>query len=649
MNMTDISEKETTPVPVREDKAEEIKDYLDKKQHDQEEGGDIFEKTGKKNKKGIVYVVAAAVLLLIAVLAYLSYYRGQQSFENGKVQISIETPQDIESGGEISLIVGYQNDNSVALKDVRMELHFPDNFIVSSSDKQLESDGQVSIWKLDNIAKNSTDKIRVYGRFIGDVGDVGDLRVILKYKPANFNSEFQAEKQSSIKISDIPVELSARFPEGGAKNDVDSDLTFNLKNKSSRTFAKAKIEIACPESFSLVSSSADPVDKDEDANKYIFEFSDLAAAKEETIAIKGNFHSENDRESIRMTVYLAEGDSDYVKYLEKTDEIAITRPGISVVTTINGTEDYVAGKNEMLEYKIDFENQSPSEIRGLTLKSTLAGDYDLTTIKADKGTVKDNEIVWSAAKVPILAQIKPGEKGSVAFKVKVKDIFTIEKEANKNFVLENRITMNTADQEIINLTKASKVRAFIVLETKGYFNDDGRITNGGSLPPKVGQKTYYTIHWSVRNLFNEVENASIKSVLPRGVKWTGKYITSTGKVVTDGAGQPDPTSAGNDGMAESITAERIFFDQDTNAVIWEIPKLKANDGILTSAKEIVFQIEVEPQNENVGKAMDIIDNITATGYDTFVQQAVTNSGKKVTTELFDDFSIGAEEAIVLPA
>jgi uncharacterized transporter YbjL len=96
----------------------------------------------------------------------------------------------------------------------------------------------------------------------------------------------------------------------------------------------------------------------------------------------------------------------------------------------------------------------------------------------------------------------------------------------------------------------------------------------------------------------------------------------------------------------NINEERIYYDIDSNMVVWEIPKFKANDGILTSAKEIVFQIEVEPQVENVGKAMDIIDNITATGYDTFVQQNITNSGKKVSTELFDDYSISTEEAIV---
>jgi len=624
----------------QDEKENEIRDYLEKKKDDDNDSEDGLSAKPEKNKKKL-FIIGAAIFLLLAITAYFSYSKGQKSFENEKVSVFVETAAEIESGAEVSFTVGYKNDNPVDLKDARMEISFPDNFIVSSSDKAITKEGAISSWKMDKISKDSTDKIRVFGKFIGNKGDVGNIKGILKYRPANFNSEFQAEGQMQITISSIPVELTLKFPEGGVKNDVDTDISFALKNQSVRNFSKAKMEVQFPASFTFVSSDVEASQKDEKNNKFTFELGDLAAAKEVVVAVKGNFHSKNDKESVQVAVYLAEGGGDWTKYIERSEDATITRPGIFVVQTINGAEDYVCGKGEELEYMLEFENQSAGELRGLTFKNVLTGNYDLTTLEAKEGTVKNNEIVWSAAKVPALAQLKPGEKGSVSFKVKVKDTFTIEKESDKNFILENKVTVNTADQEIINLTKSSKVRAFIALETKGYFNDDGRIANGGSLPPRVGQKTYYTIHWSVQNLFNDVENVRIKSVLPKGVKWTGKYIDSKGKVVSDANGTGNGTQEG-----DKISEERVYYDSAANTVIWEIPKLKANDGVLTSAKEIVFQIEAEPQAENVGKAMDLIDNITATGYDTFVQQNITNSGKKVSTELFDDFSISTEEAIV---
>ncbi len=639
-----------------EGKEAEIRNYLDKKKYEEPQE-DFLERPeeGGKGKKTIL-VIGAILLVVIAAFAYLSFNKGRASFENSQVEVFVEAAEDIESGAEVSLTVGYKNDNPVNLKDSRMEISLPDNFTVTSSDKELTREGGISYWRIGKITKNSTDKVRIYGKFIGEKGDTGDIKGVLRYTPANFNSEFQSEMEETITITSVPVEVTMRFLDGGVKNDVDTEISISIKNVSMRTFSKAKAEVRLPEAFTYVSSEMAVSEKDEDENEYIFEMSDLAPEKEAVIAIKGNFHSESEKETVKASVYLMEGEGDYVKYLDKTEEVAITRPGISVVETINGAEDYVAGKDEELTYKIVFENQSGKNISGLTLRSVLTGNYDLSTVKAEKGTVKNGEIVWSAAKVPALAQLGPGEKGEVSFKVKVKDLFTVEKESDKNFVLGNKVTMNTAQQEIINLTKSTKVRAFMVLETKGYFNDDGRIENGGSLPPRVGEKTYYTIHWSVRNLFNEVKNIRIKSVLPAGVRWTGKYIDSKGKVMTDN-GENEETEAetggdvkeeegGEEEALNEIAAESLYYDKGANAVIWELPDLKANDGILTSAKEIVFQIEVEPREENIGKAMDIIDNITAQGYDTFVEQDITNSGKKVTTELFDDYSISTEQAIV---
>jgi len=631
------------------DKREEIKEYLEKKPDSPKD--DDFVSAPKRKDKKRWFILGAVVVLLMLVVAFLSYSKGQSSFENGKVSLSIEMPADIESGSEVSFTIGYENDNSVDLKDAKLSLYFPDNFVLTSSDRALDKDGNVPFLKMDKISKNSTDKIRIFGKFVGDVGNEENIKAIMKYRPSNFNSEFQAEASNMAKITSVPVELSMRFPDGGIKNDVDTEASFTIKNTSSRNFQKAKVEIMFPKSFSFVSSDVAVAPTNEDENRFSFELDRLDPGKEASVLIKGNFHSDTDKENVLTDVYLAEENSEYVKYIARTEEVAITRPGISVIETINGAEDYVAGKNEELEYKIEFTNQSAGEIRGLTLKSILTGNYDFASIKADKGTVNKNEIIWSAAKVPALAQLKPGDMGSVSFKVKVKDIFPIQKESDKNFLLENKFTINTSDQEIINLTKTSKVRAYMALETKGYFNDDGRIANGGALPPKVGQKTYYTIHWSVRNLFNEVENVQIKSKLPKGVAWTGKYIDSKGKVITGtDTGIGTELSEDKESLSEEdvnkISEEKLYYDTNANSVIWQIPKLKANDGILTSAKEIVFQIEAVPQTENVGKAMDIIDNITATGYDTFAEQSITNSGKKVTTELFDDYSISTDQAIV---
>ncbi len=629
-----------------ENKESEIRDYLNKEKNDPEQE-DFLEEKPKQNKKKMA-IGGLIILLVISAIAYLSYTKGQKSFANEKVTMFVEAPEDIESGDEISIAIGYKNDNEVALRDVEMEITFPEDFLMISSDKNIIKEGGIYSWQAGNVAANSTDKVRIYGKLIGNKGDTKDFRAVMKYKPANFNSNFETNITAPIKISSVPVELNIAFPEEGIKNSTDTELTFTVKNKSNRSFSKADIEIDFPESFSYTSSETSTTREDEGNNVFNFEIENLSATSEKTIKILGSFKSENKQETVKANLYLLEENGEMIKYIEQSKDFQIIKPEILVSMTVNGWEDYVAGKNEELEYKIDFENQSEKELRGLIIKSSLKGNFDLTSIQADKGTIKNNEVVWSALKVPELAQLKPQDKGTITFKVKTKDYFIIEKESDKNFTLENNITIGTASQEIANVTKTTKVKSFLAIESKGYFNDDGRIANGGALPPKVGEKTYYTIHWIIRNLFNDVENIKIVSTLPEGVRWTGKYINSKGEILTQDVQSQSQNSqqAGETENNISITAERFYYNQNLNQIVWEIPRLKSNEGILSSAKEIVFQIEVEPQEKNADKPMDIMNEVTATGNDTFALQNITGTAKKLTTELFDDYSISNEEAIV---
>lgn len=617
---------------------ENIKDYLskDRSSLDQE---DFSNSAGKKKKK---FLVLGALLILLIVLAfsYISYTTGQKSFANEEVNLSIESPENIESGEEISFTIAYKNDNDIALKNVKIEMFFPENFTLSSSDKSLEKDGSISFWKSEEIPAHSTDRIRVFGRMMGDMGDEKIFRAIMKYKPANFNSEFQANAEKRMTVTSVPVELSLKIPENGIKNDADAMLQFYIKNKSERSFSKGRIDIELPETFTLISSESPVTQKD---RRYSFELDNMSPGTEKSVSLQGSFHSENGTETIKMEFYATENGENAVKYAQKTEEIKIIKPEILVTAKINGEDEYYASKNEEIEYRINFKNQSEKEIRGLTLTSSLSGNFDFSSIKAERGRVNGNEITWSALNVPALGQLKPGEEGNVSFKVKVKDYFDITKETDKDFVLENIITIKTSSQEIMSLTESTKVKAFLALDVKGYFNDDGRIQNGGALPPRVGEKTYYTMHWSIRSLFGSTQNVQIKASLPAGVRWTGKYVDSKGKTREEEGG--NPASEDSQG-AENTQEEKVYYNAAVNEIIWEIPALKANEGILSPAKEIIFQIEAIPKEDDAGKIIDLLDISTALGYDIFTKQTVSSSQDKVTSRLVDDYSISDNEAVV---
>jgi hypothetical protein len=72
-----------------------------------------------------------------------------------------------------------------------------------------------------------------------------------------------------------------------------------------------------------------------------------------------------------------------------------------------------------------------------------------------------------------------------------------------------------------------KLNADLALEISGFFNDSKTtISNCGTLPLKVGQKTCLTIHMKIKNYLNDINNVVVTTDLPYYANYTNKYTTS---------------------------------------------------------------------------------------------------------------------------
>ena len=214
-----------------------------------------------------------------------------------------------------------------------------------------------------------------------------------------------------------------------------------------------------------------------------------------------------------------------------------------------------------------------------------------------------------------------------------------------------------------------KFKSSLFVRSKGYFNDDGRIKNTGSIPPEVDKETNYLIHWDLSSIFNDINDVRIVSILPERVFWTGNYIKSDGKVSlgdqmngaitpeeeieedkssSEGDLENDQDNKNNNKERENqIKEENFFYNTKTREIVWELPKLVANTGINSPVKEVVFQIGIKPEKTDVGKIMKIMDEVKAVGYDEFVNEEIITFESELTTKLPDDDSIGTEEGIVI--
>ena len=671
---------------------ENIKHYLSEENSENSEQSDDFG-FGKNNKKNVFKnkkVILAVVLLVVIAVSSLFYFtrmKGKRSFDETKVKVSVEVLGDIASGEEVVFDIKYKNNTSVDLKNAKISLFVPVEFQFISSDREAKIEKTALTWNLENVLAGKSGNIKLFGKVAGELDKEYNFNSKILYTPANFNYEFEsADEQSKtrVKIISVPFELSLQYPEE-AINGSEIEWKINYKNISDREFERVNIKAQLPEEFEYKFSEPGPSEKKDSLLSW--SISNVAPKSEGKFVVKGNIIANENREKeIKVVLSASENSAAMFEYVNKIVTVQIKEIPITIKQLVNGVEEYFAVKGEELEYRIKFKNISDKAIKGLVVNSELEGEVDFDSLDIANGSYdkKSNKMTWSAFNVPKLASFGPNEEEEVSFKIKAKDFIKVEKLKAENLAINNRINISSFnfDSDSINIEKTIasnesnvKFKASLFVRAKGYFNDDGRIKNTGFIPPEVGKETNYLIHWNLSSLFNDLSDVRIVSILPEGVSWTGNYIKSDGKVSlgdqANGTVTPEEEVEKSESYSEDnadaiievnddlennqsseeienqIKEENFFYNTKTKEVVWELPKLDANTGIVSPVKEVVFQISIKPEKTDVGKVMKIMNEIKASGYDEFVDKEITAFESELTTELPDDYSIGPEEGVVI--
>lgn len=671
---------------INEQTEEKIKDYLldnadDNKVSDVDDAkrrNDLnnirSRKFNFKSKKFLF--VLFLILAIVLIAAYFAYLKGQRSFDNEKVSVKIEVLSEVSSGEEIIFVIKYENKTNVELRNPRISFFTPKEFVFVSDDGRYkrEGDNAVIVWDLDDLAPEEFGRIKFFGKVNGKKETKCEFNSQISYVPDNFNYEFQSANNKSkakLKITAIPFEASIGCPEF-ALNGSETECVINYKNTSSRSFKNVEVKVIIPSDFVYVSSEPE-ADKNE-MDYLIWNIENLNSKESGELTIKGNVAgNENEEKEIEIILSASESDENSIEYLNEKVTIKIQEIPIILSQTINGEKEYFAYKGEELEYRIKIKNNSDTEIKGLVINSKLEGCVDPDSIEVVNGLYDGERIIWSAFNIPKLAVFGAGEEEEVSFKIKVKGFIDINVASDKNFSVKNTALVREFDfdaeagkigKTITSNTAIVKLDASLFIRAKGYFNDDGRIKNSGVIPPEVGKKTEYTIHWNLNSLLNGVKNIRIVSVLPDDIKWTGNYIRSNGEIFLGDENNGVLVLENNiaddenneiedwDNFKEQededqIKKERFYYNSETREIVWEIPMLDANTGIIAPAKEIVFQVSVIPEEYDIGKVIKIMNEVKVTAQDEFTGNIIETLDSSLTTGLPDDYSIGLEEGIVI--
>lgn len=573
---------------------------------------------GSPKQKKYLFIGGISVLIIFLSIAGFFFYRGLNSFDRDKIKLEIEGPERTVSGEETRYIVKYENGTKLALTDVELTFHYSENSI------PLDSDSLDQTIDLPDLDPGQSGQIELPVRIIGLKNEIKRAWAQLSCQPANLSARYTNQAEFFTKIISVPLvldfDLSRRLTGG-------QSFSFSLRysNQADVSFEDLQIRLEYPSGFVFQSAEPKPLEEDK-----VWSLGELSEGEQGRIFIQGSIQGEEgDHKSFKAQLGLFKDDQ-FIVYAETVDGLEISLSPLAVTQTINGSIDHVAQTGQILNYRINYQNTTEIGIKNAVITSKLIGKaLDLTSLDAKKGSFDglSQTITWNSGNLPALEFLGPGQDGQVDFSVTVKDPLSILSYTDKNFIIENTVKIDSLENplslENIEITGQSelvtKVASRISLQAQGYYNDD-QISNTGSIPPKVGQMTTYTIKWRLINTSNDLSQVKIKASLPPHVQWMNK------------------TSPAN---------ADLKYNSQTGELVWDIGNLPAATGVLLPVKAVAFQVSIVPGMVHLGNLMELIGSSQATGQDNFVNLELATSDRAIDTDLPDDPTIDRSKGQVV--
>ena len=166
-----------------------------------------------------------------------SLYEAEASAETAIVAVplilSLNLPENIVSGQKVNLSLNYLNDSSIAFKDLKLIVKYPNGFTFQEA--LPDPSEEKIIWKFDQISAGESGEIKISGVLNGDGGEVKSFEAILGVERNGQFTELTRTLKSS-QIAQAPLSITQKVNESSSYTanwgeQLKYDLTFKNTSK----------------------------------------------------------------------------------------------------------------------------------------------------------------------------------------------------------------------------------------------------------------------------------------------------------------------------------------------------------------------------------------------------------------------------------
>ncbi|MFA6525619.1 MAG: hypothetical protein WCT33_05140 [Patescibacteria group bacterium] len=586
----------------------------------------------KLTKKRLMGYFGIALLFMIAVASVAGFFIFNRGNNTGgkSIELSISAPKEISSGEEVLFEVTYLNKENVAINDADVTMMYPEGFHFSHSEPAAANEAH-TFWQLKSIPGGMGGKIKIYGQVIGEIDETKTFQATMDYMPANFSSSFREKASHSLEITSSIFDLALKAPlriVSGQETEID----ITVKNNSEINLTNVRITAGYPEGFII--NSSDP-EMSEDKQSWFLKT--LNASEEKIIKLKGVFTGNpGDTQELNIQLGIVMDNGVFRLQNEKTALVFIVKPELNLQFTVDGfNQEHSVNPDDMLEFNIAYQNASDLKLDNVVIQANFTADTQILNFAAmedSRNGIFDEEqktITWSATEMEELASIVPGATGNISVKIPVVSSLSPQKSSDSNFSVDAYAKVKSLEAEDTgNFEVQSESNHVIVkmnskVELKAearYYSDDFEKLGTGPIPPMVGEATTYRIFWTVSNLYNDLKNVEVTTLLPDDVSWNGN--------------------------ASGSADTKVTFNRETRTVTCKIQELPANSGTLLPIAKATFDVSITPTISQVGKLVMLTQGSILSARDTFTGLNVLVNDRVITTDLENDVAASGRGIVI---
>jgi hypothetical protein len=584
-------------------------------------------------------ITAFLLLLLGATWIGFLVFKPFRGYTGKGLILNIDGPSRVALGQETSYFINWSNQASEPLASSEVRVSFPTDFNPTKIEPTPTDQGLV--WRLGSIEYGGRGTITVKGVFTGALGTKTAIQAVGTYKPASFNSDFEALATKQIEYYESVLDGQISVPEKVLPGDR-IRIAYIIQNRGADPMTGLEARITLPPGFIReASGTADILD----GGQIRIKLGDIQPGASSTAVVFGTFASGAAGDLPIHAEAGKIGQGSVFQASQKTDAtISVLAGDLTLKLLINGSDaDRSVAFGDILRTALAYENTSGETLGNVLVRfriEPLAVSSTQTQLAPKKpapapkfidwsqledsssGTVSGNTLTWSQDTIGALKKLAPGQDGSFEFSVPIIAAdavatgtvgFQLVAEATVETVGKTKLERTVRTQPIIFKFRTD---AAITAEAR-YYSEEGAPQGTGPLPPIVGQPTTYRIYWSLTKKLHELRNLKFITSLPQNVIWSNNAMASAGE---------------------------ISYTEATRQVSWRLNKLPAN----VNEASADFDLTITPTNLDAGRFAQLMGETRFDALDTDINEPIILTKPALTTDLQNDEGAKGKGVVTKP-